>query len=229
MNSSKIIFTAVFAWALLLNAPARGGEAPPPSRFFAEQKEYTDALYALNDYVEFSVFDMSKLNLFINSKKIELRPQTEPDDGVKQETLAQAQTSEPRTESQAEREIKAIFPDIPKYFYKQLKTGLWKHKVPVTLYATDSPVYARPIRLYVKLKKISLAPSYTGKKGESIQPVGIKIYGQLKEKNGEKLLTRFYDVQTAEFPLGQNAAGEAFDAMAAKMMDNLAAYMKTKY
>jgi hypothetical protein len=203
----------------------------PASRFFAEQKEYTETLYALNDYVEFSVFDMSKLNLFINSKKVELRPLAEPtaelNAGERQETPAPA--PEPRTESQAEREIKAIFPDIPKFFYKQLKAGLWKNKVPVTLYATNSPAYAKPIQLYVKLKKISLAPSYTGKKGESVQPVGIKIYGQLKDKNDGKILMRFYDVQTAEFSLGQNGAGPAFDAMAAKMMDNLAAYMKTKY
>lgn len=218
MNIRQKIFAAGIGFAAAFVTTAASAQETAP-RFFTEQKEYSDAPYVLNDYLEFSVFDMSKLNLFINSQKIDLRPTEPPPGGV----------AVPQTESQAEREIKAILPEIPKFFYKELKARIFKHKVPVTLFATDSPSYARPVKLYVKLKKISLAPGYTDKKGIALQPVGIKIYGQLKEKAGDKVLVRFYDAQTAEFPLGQDQAGAAFNAMAAQMMDNLARYLKTKY
>jgi hypothetical protein len=97
------------------------------------------------------------------------------------------------------------------------------------LYAKDAPSFASPIKLYVKLKKISLGQTYVDKKGRKIQPIAIKIYGQLKEKKTDKLLTRFYDSEAIEFAVGAGEAGAAMDAVSNKMMQDLALFMKTMY
>lgn len=220
MKSTAILFTLCF-----LSPLARAGAPEPAAQFFTEQKIYTDAPYVLNDYLEFSVFDMSRMNLLVNSKPVDLHPAQTPESVVQDAAVAPA----PPIESRSEREIKAVLVDIPKYFYKSLKKQILNSRVPVTLYAADSPAFAKPVKLYIKLKKISLAASETDKKGASIQPIGIKIYGQLKEKASDKILLRFYDTGTTAFVLGENQAGAAIAAVADDMMGHLADFLKTRY
>jgi hypothetical protein len=167
---------------------------------------------------------MSKLGLFVNAKKVDLTPDL---------AAAAAGTTPLQVTTKAaatpEKEIKEILPEIPKFFYKNLKNQIYHNKVPVTLYAKDAPSFASPIKLYVKLKKISLGQTYVDKKGRKIQPIAIKIYGQLKEKKTDKLLTRFYDSEAIEFAVGAGEAGAAMDAVSNKMMQDLALFMKTMY
>lgn len=222
MKSTAILFLGL----CFLSPAARAGTPEPAAQFFTEQKIYTDAHYVLNDYLEFSVFDMSRMNLLVNSKPVDLRPAQTPETVARD---AAAVASVPPIESRSEREIKSVLADIPKYFYKSLKKQILNSRVPVTLYAADSPAFAKPIQLYVKLKKISLAASETDKKGASIQPIGIKIYGQLKEKTSDKILLRFYDTGTTAFVLGENQAGAAIAAVADDMMGHLADFLKTRY
>lgn len=197
-----------------------------PSKYFSKQKTYSEGLYVLNDFLEFSVFDMSKLGLFVNAEKVDLSSVAAPQDAVPAaETLPVTQ----RTASESEKEIKAILSEIPKFFYKNLKNQIYRNKVPVTLYAKDSPPFANPLKLYVKLKKISLGQTYVDKKGRTLQPVAVKIYGQLKEKKTDKLLTRFYDTETIEFAVGAGEASAAMNVVSDKMMQDLALYMKSMY
>jgi hypothetical protein len=210
-----------------LSASAMAAGVDIESKFFTKQKVYSEDTYAMSDYLEFSVFDMSKLNLFINSKKIELKPQTPEKPITDTRTGAVEEPLVPM--STAEKEIRAILPEIPKSFYKNLKKQLLLSKVPVTLYASHAPAYARPIKLYIKLKKVSLGASHAGRKGEILQPVSIKIYGQLKDKLADKLLTRFYDEESTEYVVESNQAVQAFEALSDKMMTDLVQFLKTKY
>lgn len=215
----------VFAVTLLFfsNATKAAG-TDIVSKFFSKQKSYSEDLYVSNDFLEFSVFDMSKLGLFVNAKKVDLTPDL---------AAAAAGTTPLQVTTKAaatpEKEIKEILSEIPKFFYKNLKNQIYHNKVPVTLYAKDAPSFASPIKLYVKLKKISLGQTYVDKKGRKIQPIAIKIYGQLKEKKTDKLLTRFYDSEAIEFAVGAGEAGAAMDAVSNKMMQDLALFMKTMY
>lgn len=220
----KIKKFVLLAALLSFSSVTKASGVDVASKLFSKQKTYSENLYVLNDFLEFSVFDMSKLGLFVNAEKVDLTPE------LATATASATPSQETaRTASTPEKEIKEILTEIPRLFYKNLKTQVYLNKVPVTLYAKDAPAFANPIKLYVKLKKISLGQGYVDKKGRTLQPVAIKIYGQLKEKKTDKLLTRFYDSEAIEFVVGAGEASAAMDALSNKMMQDLALFMKTMY
>lgn len=245
MNRFKVFFALAFL-GFTRTAMATDTSTDLGSRFFTKQVVYSDENYVLNDYLEFSVFDMSKMDFYDGEVKVNLKP-------VQPTSLNQPQTKKPsQTDSRyvnidtvppavlepsptptaptgREDEVRTLLPEIPKYFYKNLKSAIVSNKVPITLDASNSPSYAKPLKLYIKLKKISLENPKSSKKGVTVQPVTLLIYGQIKDKASEKILTRFYDQETAEFNVGEQNVATAIGAISQKMMLDLAGFLRTKY
>lgn len=218
------------------NACVTAGEAVlTPSRFFDKEKSYSEEMYVFNDFLEFSVFDMSKLGLFINSKPVDLADSPAAAASSAMTTAGVGDNAEKGSAAHlegnggngAEREIRALLGDIPRYFYTRLRQQLEKNRVPVTLQATNTPPYGKPLALYIKLKKINLLPATTDKKGGNAQPVSLKIYGQIKDKTSDKILLRFYNTAETEFAAGR--AADALGAVADELMGDLAKFLATRY
>lgn len=170
-------------------------------KYFDALKPYADKDLVLNDYLEFSVFDLSEIKFL-------------------DETIHKT--------SSGQTEIKEILPEVPKYFYRALKREILRQKVPVTLFPTDSPAHAKPIQLYVKIKLIHLKATVT-EKDVLFQPVLLRIYGELKDKKTGLTLTKFYDSAQSKFVLGAKKADVVFQNMSQELMMDLAGFLRTKY
>lgn len=234
-NSWALRFAAVFIALLCLlaetrDAKALGEGALVQSSFFDKQKIYTDELYVLKDFLEFSVFDLAEMEVFDQSgTKKYVDPQTEPVATGQKPVLTEPGPQTLESGLSAEAEIRKILPESPKFFFKALKSALSRQAVPVTVYATEAPDYANPIKLYVKIKKIHLHPVEIDREGNYNQPLEIRIYGQIKDKRSGKILTRYYDSARGTFTLKKNQAAQAFELAANDLMAALASFLKTRY
>lgn len=226
MMKTTVIYFFIFFLSLQVFAAEPSIESN--SRYFTKEKIYNTNHFALNDYLEFSVFDMSKLVVTLSGRQIDLK------------TLLPAPATNTKTQKQIEpptlplnplaEGLAQALPEVPKSFYKSLKNNLIKNRVPVALYATTAPNYAMPIKLYVKLISIDSPVATTNKKGVVEQEVTFKIYGQLKDKKTDAILMRFYDHVAIDFmQAGKNNWHTTIDAAAVKLMDDLAQFMKSKY
>ena len=242
----KIIF---YGFILLLALPAFAAKNPikeAPSKYFTKEKVFTTDTFALNDYLEFSVFDMSKLVVTIAGQSISVQtllakpaePTPVPVQATDKKGKTRAASPKPAVAlspppiplSPLAQDFARILPDLPKAFYKNLKRALAEVRVPITLYAASAPSYAKPIKLYVKLLTIDVPPVTTNKKGVRLQDVTFKIYGQLKDQKSDKVLLRFYDSAAAQYAADVSGAlNEAVESMAGKTMQDLAQYLKSRY
>lgn len=195
--------------------------------FFDKHKTYTDELYVLKDYLEFTVFDLSQMQVVDKSGTAKYVPEEQKEKAVEDLTgdlpqLGQVQTS-------AEAEIRQAVDAVPKLFFAALKHQIQDKKVPVTLYATGAPDYANPIKLYIKIKEIHLLPVEISKTGEYFQPLIVRVYGQIKDKRSGKILIRYYDTAQTRFALKKKQANAAFELVAEDLMGGLAEFLKTRY
>lgn len=195
--------------------------------FFDKHKTYTDELYVLKDYLEFTVFDLSQMQVVDTSGTAKYVPEEQ------QEKMAEELTGdlpEPvQVQTSSETEIRQAIDAAPKLFFAALKHQIQDKKVPVTLYATGAPDYANPIKLYIKIKEIRLQPVEISKTGEYFQPVVVRIYGQIKDKRSGKILIRYYDSAQTRFVLKKKQATMAFELVAEDLMGGLAGFLKTRY
>jgi hypothetical protein len=185
------------------------------SKHFDALKVYFDKDYALNDTIEFAVFDMSDTKIINDSPRI-------------------TSNSKPGQESQdnslsAQEELQASLDSLPKYFYQSLKKYILTNQVPVTLFPSKSPDYALPLKLYIKVKRIHLKPFTRNSQGNYGQPIEMRIYGQIKDKKTGKTLLKFYDAATSHFMLGKKQAPRALSSITRQLMHDLSLYLKTKY
>lgn len=202
----RFFFMAIFLLALVPDVMAAATEGIViKDKYFDALKPYTEKDFVLNDYLEFSVFDLSEIKF-----------------------LDEAGDTNLQKKSSGQTEIKEILPEVPKYFYRALKREILKQKVPVTLFPTDSPADTKPIQLYVKIKLIHLKATLTEKDAIS-QPVLVRVYGELKEKKTGLTLAKFYDSAQSRFILGTEGAQIAFQDMSQELMTDLAGFLRTKY
>jgi hypothetical protein len=211
----RFSFMAIFLLALAPEAIAAVTDGIiTKDKYFDALKPYVEKDFVLNDYLEFSVFDLSEIKFLDEAGDANLQ-------GVYSETQIHKKMS-------GQTEIKEILPEVPKYFYRALKKEILKQKVPVTLFPTDSPADTKPIQLYVKIKLIHLKATITEKDAVS-QPVLMRVYGELKEKKTGLTLAKFYDSTQSRFILGTEGAKIAFQDMSQELMTDLAGFLRTKY
>ena len=193
------------------------------SKFFDKQMMFNDDLYVLHDVLEFSVFDISEVEIKNESGATEVKVSSLDTAGQPKEELVAA--------FNGKAEIENALPEIPKYFYKSLKSEILRKTVPVTLYPKDAPGYSKPLKLAIKLKKIELLPVHLNSDGNYVQPVQMRIYGQIKDKKSDEVLTRFYDSDSTEFVLGSDPAilSQALNKMSEHMMQDFAMFLKSQY
>lgn len=171
------------------------------SKIFDKQMVFSDENYVLHDVLEFSVFDISEVSI-------------NDDTDIKNKELIESQLGE-----------------VPRYFYKALKKEIHLQQVPVTLYPKDSPSYTKPIKFAVKLKKIQIKTQSINETGERVAVLQMQIYGQIKDKKTEMVLTRFYDSDSVELVLGQSsdAMNQALNDVSSKLMRDVSLFLKSQY
>lgn len=199
------------ALTVLLCFSTVGHAASDQAGFFDAVKMGADREYVFNDVIEFSLFDMSEIKFINDSKEVVVTREGQ------------------RKKIKALDEAQSVLLELPRQFYKSLKGHILAGEVPVTLYPANSPAYAKPLELFVKIKRIHLKPHHALDENSYVQPVSMRIFGQIKDKKSGEILIKFYDVHEASFQLGKNAATGAFDELANRLMHDLAAYLKTKY
>ena len=228
--------------ALLLCAvPVEAAEGGAPGvSFFDKQKNYTDELYVLKDYLEFAVFDMSQMEVIDRSGTKKYVPPVVVEDkktapkgpkgvlALPTETLSEVAPEDSRTIS-AETEVRNNLAEVPKFFFQSLRRLMLSQNVPITVCSKDAPDYANPIKLYIKIKKITLYPVEINKKGDYNQSILLLIYGQLKDKRTGKILTRYYDSARTSFVLTKNQVAPAFASLAEDLMGGLVQFLSTRY
>lgn len=214
LKTASFFLAAFFLVVKPTDTRALGEGAVVQSGFFDKQKIYTDERYVLKDFLEFSVFDLAEMEVIDQS-------------GTKKYAPTEPPTQEPGLS--AETEIRKILPEAPALFFKALKVAISSNQVPVTVYATEEPTFANPLKLYIKIKKIHLYPVEIDKKGGYNLPMEIRIYGQIKDKRSGKVLTRYYDSSRTSFVLKRNQATQAFEMAADDLMRGLAQFLKTRY
>jgi hypothetical protein len=199
--------------------------------FFDAVKVYSEKVLVLNDFIEFSEFDMSEIKFENDTAPLLQDPNiVTPSMPVPsgQGVLAQ-QPQAGGIAFDALGEVRSVLDKLPQDFYAGLKREIYRNKLPVTLYPKDAPSFAKPLKFYVKIKKIHILPYVIQKNGDYQQPVELRIYAQLTDKATDQVILKYYDAETAMFTLGKNQAGDAFAGAAQKMMRDFVVYLKTRY
>ncbi|MCP5464075.1 MAG: hypothetical protein H7A33_03525 [Deltaproteobacteria bacterium] len=205
----------LFVFCLLFGFAAHANLNTKFERYFDAAKLINDIDLTLNDSVEFAVFDLSEVKIIDDSSKslIQTEDQNKDTDSNKLSSVS---------------EIKKDLGKLPQFFYKALKEQILAQDVPVTLYPSKGPGFTKPLKFFVKIKRIHLkTPKIKGSK--VIQPFSMRIYGQLKEAKSGKMIIKFYDSGESDFILGNNQASQALDALSQNLMKDLARYLKTVY
>lgn len=195
--------------------------AQAPIDFFTLSKIYTDDLYVLFDYLEFSVFDMSRTEVSVENNNISLL-KTSP---ANMSVMPPLPADSPLIE-----EVKKSISLLPKSFYKTLKFYIGIEKIPVTLCSMNPPAFARPLKLYVKLKSVTIFEKRINAKGKSTRDVSLKIYGQIKDPTEDRVLVRFYDIQDEVWLESEGESlQQVMDRASGKLMADFGKFLKTKY
>lgn len=117
----KLISITLLTALISITAQAK----PQLERYFDKARLLTEKDFVFYDTIQFSLFDMSKIQLIQAS-------QTSAEDANK---------------------IKSELTELPQIFYHSLKKQIYANEVPVTL--TNKPYsYAKPLTLAVKIKEI---------------------------------------------------------------------------
>ena len=217
MSFLIMVFCLFFGESTILAAES---ELITKNKYFDAVKLYPEKDFALNDTLEFAVFDLSEITIINDAKPIPLSEGNESE--IKK-------TESPDSNIDAYAEVDATLKELPKYFYMALNQSLLQNKVPVVLYPSESPDYASPLSLYIKIKRIHLKPVEVMGQGGYQQVVALRIYGQLKNKKTDAVLIKFYDSEIASFLLGQNAAAAAMQSISEKLMRDFALFLQSKY
>lgn len=223
-NILGMILLALFCHVPFIASATQGKVVE--SKYFDKQMVYVDRLYVLNDILEFSIFDISKVEIVDESGSAEIKIT-----GIE---VGESETAAPQTQVASlsgKVEVQNALPEIPKYFYKNLKQQILDLDVPLTLIPKNPPEYARPIKLSVKLKKVYLAPVKIDNDGNYVQPLSMKIYAQLKEQKSGTVLTRYYDSASSEFLLGvgPEALQTALNKISHRLTRDLSLFLRSKY
>ena len=221
--------------AVLLTFNATQALAAPvidPEKLFDAVKVFTDKVLVLNDFIEFSEFDLSEVKL-INDQVpvVELPPAPVPKvqskkKGAKKQPV---QSLPPPPLTGVEAEVRGILSTLPQAFYVGLKRQIYLNKIPVTLYPKETPSFAKPLKLYVKIKKLHIKQPVTKSDGSQAEQVQLRIYGQLKDKQSDTVILKYYDAENVFFALDHQEAPQAFAAAADRLMRDLALYLKLRY
>jgi hypothetical protein len=216
MSCRRFLLLLIFCLATKpVFAQAKQGE------LFDAIKVYTDKLLVMNDFIEFSEFDMSEIKFVNEAAPIGVSSTGQAIPGGSD--AASAQTLD------GEAEIKALYDKLPQYFYVNLKREIYRNNLPVTLFPTQPPAFSKPIKLLIKIKKINLKPYEIQKSGNYLQPVSLRIYGQIKDKETDTVLLKYYDTENGSFTLGHGEAAQTIQIMIEKLMRDLVLYLKPKY
>lgn len=202
----SIILILVLHFLLWTQMSLAATQSEYNTEFFEAAKIYTQKDYALNDALEFSIFDMSEIKILNDAKEI------------KTDKVVSGLA-----------EVNSILEKLPRIFYRKLKKEILTNKVPVKLYAAEAPSYSKALELQIKIKTIYLKETLTHVSGSHLQPITMRIFGQITDKATNEVLIKFYDFDSAEFLLGKEEAKKTFDKMAGKMMKNLALFLRAQY
>lgn len=236
------MFLRVLVFFIFLSLPAFAEEIS--QNYFDKQKNYTDELYIFKDHIKFSVFDMSDMKLIDNSgtaKKSQPKDLKSEnvdskdkivilkEDGQNETLISPSGKIIPLASLNAAQEVQDQIKEIPKYFFKALRQELYRQQVPLIAYSSVAPDYANPIKLYIKVKEIDLHSVVQKSSGEFVQPITMRVYGQIKDNQSGKIFMRYYDSAQSQFILGQSGSGSALKKMAREMMQNLTLFLRTRY
>ena len=231
----KLILTA-FIGILFVFSAARAEEPRlVKNKFFEVMKVYSDHDFVLNDAIEFALFDLSQAQFIDDtSSATSSTPQDATTDLDSKDIIqgstntVSADTTVNAKDSAAMTEIHSLLENMPKIFFRKLKKQINTQQVPVTLYSPKSPTYSKPLQFYVKIKRIHLKPTEPGKQG-LMQPISLRIYGELHDKKSGDTLFKFYDSTETSYNLQNKQAELAINSMADSLMSDFASFLKTKY
>lgn len=193
-----LFFLTLIFWAFSFSAFA-ARESPHNTEFFEAAKIYQDKDYALNDVVEFAIFDMSEVKFINESDETTLKKT--------KENLAK----------------------LPKSFYQNLKNEVISQSVPVTLYPSNAPAHTKPLALSIKIKSLHLKTTAVDGTEPPTQSVTMRIFGQIVDKKTGEALIKFYDSGSDVIVSPSENVSIIYDKISAKMMKNLALFLKSKY
>lgn len=194
----SLIFAALVFFVVSFSA--FGAEKTSPNtEFFEASKTYVDKDYALNDVIEFAIFDMSEVK-FIN----------ESDEDTLQKT-------------------KENLVKLPKFFYQNLKNEVVSQAVPITLYPSSAPKHTKPLALSIKIKSLHLKTTLADSAETRTQSVTMRIFGQIEDKKTGEALIKFYDSTSDVISSPSEDVGVIYDKISGNMMKNLALFLKSKY
>lgn len=194
----SFIFLALIFFVVSFSA--LGAEKTPNNmEFFEASKTYVDKDYALNDVMEFAIFDMSEVK-FIN----------ESDEATLQKT-------------------KENLAKLPKSFYQNLKNEVISQAVPITLYPSNAPAHTKPLALSIKIKSLHLKTTVADSTEPPAQSVTMRIFGQIEDKKTGEALIKFYDSTSDVILSPSEDVAVIYDKISGKMMKNLALFLKSKY
>lgn len=200
------------------------------ARYFSSVKVYADREYVLNDVVEFALFDMSEATILDGDLPAPIVPAPAANKTTVKSTGTTAAANPMNIDvSVGLGELRPEFAKLPKTFYAALKGEILDNAVPVTLYATKIPSYAKPLALSIKVKTIRVGQPFRDKLLNEAQTVAVKIFGELTDKKSGELILRFYDVAQTDLSTGKDEAKIVLEKISQELMQHLALYLKTKY
>ncbi len=225
---------AILAGVLLTLTATQVLAAPviDPEKLFDAVKVFTDKVLVLNDFIEFSEFDLSEVKFINDQAPITVLPpvivqKIQPKKKGAKKAFVQPPPPLPLTGVEAE--VRGILSTLPQAFYVGLKRQIYLNKIPVTLYPKETPGFAKPLKLYVKIKKLHIKQPVTQSDGSQVEQVELRIYGQLKDKQADAAILKYYDSENVFFALDRQEASGAFAAAADRLMRDLALYLKLRY
>ncbi len=196
---------------ILLSTPAFAAKAQA-NKYFDSLTVALERNYALNDTVEFSVFDLSEMQV-IN------------DDPDIKDLVTAPESVELPTESQ----IAPVFKDFARYFYANLKKQILEQQVPVTLTAGNLPDYAKPLSLSIKVNQVHFKALQADKKGYKFLPVVVNVSGEIKDKFSDELLFSFTDSVETMLPTDASKPEDVLNQAAGLLMKDFALFLKSQY
>jgi hypothetical protein len=201
----------IFLVILLSSFATFANEDVFKSPYFDAAKVYQSKDLVLNDTLEFIEFDISDVQ-FVNASK----------------DILQAGSNSKKKISALD-ESTGNLGKLPKIFYQSLKKQIHLQEAPLTLYSNNSPGYANPLQLKIKIKSIHLDAHSQDELGQYQQPIRIRIFGELIDKKSKTTLVKFYDSAKTNFVLGNNNAAKTYENLSQTMMEHLALYLRAQY
>lgn len=232
--STFTLLSLLFSWHVFAQETQDKGVITK-SKFLEALKVYSKRDLVLNDTIEFALFDMSAIS-FIDDTSPTETPTTDTTetasdldskDNIPHEDSA-AVPVDTQKDTGAIGEIKALLEKMPKQFFSNLKTQVVAQSVPISVHSPHSPSYSKPLQYYVKIKRIHLKPTRPGKEG-NIQPISMRIFGEVHDKKSGEVLYKYYDSAETSYVAGSHQAEAALDLLASQLMKDFSLFLKTMY